>query len=81
MNFYVLDNKEMDAAFLSYQDVRCKAAVALSMLDALQPGHALVVQLSNGAKYKGVIIAFDYQLYGAIAEGDLLIRRHKKSPS
>jgi hypothetical protein len=75
MNFYDLDSKDMDRAFLDRTPVRCKAVVEISLLTALSPGDTIVVRLTNRSKYKGRIIRFDYEMNGKFADGFLEIVR------
>lgn len=61
MHSYPLENKAMDQDFLSGKPVLGRAVIP-SGKDArnLTPGDFILVVLSNGKKYKGKVIKFEY---------------------
>jgi hypothetical protein len=77
MNSYRLDSKSQDEDFLHGKDVSCDAAIRESELARLTSGESLVVLLSNGKKYRGLIRSFQYTIKSGIATGKLVISRNK----
>jgi hypothetical protein len=77
MNSYRLDSKSQDEDFLQGKDVPCDAAIRESDLARLNSGESLVVLLSNGKKYRGLIRSFHYTIENGIASGKLIITRNK----
>jgi hypothetical protein len=72
---YSLDNRQSDRDFLENKIVQCKAVVPLNQLEDISPGKPIVVQLSNRSKYKGKILAFNYESKKGFAEGLIEIIR------
>jgi hypothetical protein len=77
MNVYKLDDKIMDAVFLKGDVVACRAVLTPAELreGRIREGEPILVLLSNGAKYKGLITAFNYVLIDEHAVGELEIQR------
>jgi hypothetical protein len=78
MNSYKLDDKDMDNDFLSGKTVVCKAAIPDSQLSTLNEGEPIVVVLSNGKKYRGIVGKFDHTIKNKIASGNLEILKPVK---
>jgi hypothetical protein len=57
MNSYTLDDKTMDSVFLQGETVTCRAVLSLrqQQQNPLQEGAPLLVILSTGSKYKGIL--------------------------
>jgi|GEM_PF-3457236 len=57
MNSYTLDDKVMDNAFLKGETVTCRAVLTprQQQQDPLLEGTSLLIILSNGRKYKGIL--------------------------
>lgn len=75
MHIYMLDNKGQDKLFLEKQPVKGRAVIAIQDVDSLTPGNEVVVQLTNRAKYKGVILDYKYIVVKGNAEGELTLVR------
>jgi hypothetical protein len=77
MQYYTLDTKLQDAAFLAGTPVTCPIALRQEELAAgtLREGASIVVMLSNRAKYKARVVSVVYQLNGALAAGEMIIVR------
>jgi hypothetical protein len=60
---YKLEDKKMDSDFLGGRPVIGKAVIPTSSpLYAIQEGDAILIVLSNGKKYKGKVIKFEFFL-------------------
>lgn len=81
MQYYTLENKLQDAAFLAGQPVVCPIALHRHDLEAgtLREGASIVVMLSNRAKYKARIASLTYTLKGTHAAGEMTIIREVPS--
>lgn len=57
MNAYTLDDKTMDSAFLKGETVTCRAVLSAAEQSEkiLREGDPLLVFLSTGSKYKGIL--------------------------
>jgi hypothetical protein len=77
MNYYQLDSKEMDAAFLSGAEVICKVAMNPEEQhgEKIKVDDLLIVRLSNGAKYKGRVVKFAMVPISKYAVGEMTIIR------
>lgn len=77
MQYYTLDTKLQDAAFLAGTPVTCPIALRQEELatGTLHEGASIVVMLSNRAKYKARVVSVVYQLNGALAAGEMIIVR------
>jgi hypothetical protein len=77
MQYYTLDTKLQDAAFLAGQPVTCPIALSQQDLAAgnLREGAAIVIMLSNRAKYKARVLTLTYTLKGTHATGEMTITR------
>lgn len=62
MNVYTLDDKTMDAAFLRGETVVCRAVLSAEeqAQNILRAGDPLLVLLSTGSKYKGILKKFTF---------------------
>jgi hypothetical protein len=78
--YYKLDDKEMDAAFLSGTAVLCRAVLSPTEQadEHLNEGASILVLLSTGAKYKGRIIRFTRITVKGYAVGELEIMKDSK---
>jgi hypothetical protein len=77
MQYYTLDTKLQDAAFLAGTPVTCPIALRQEDLASgtLHEGTSIVIMLSNRAKYKARVISLTYQLKGTLAAGEMIIVR------
>lgn len=77
MQYYTLDTKQQDAAFLAGQPVICPIALSRQDLatDTLREGASIVIMLSNRAKYKARIITLTYAHTGLHVMGEMTITR------
>jgi hypothetical protein len=75
---YKLDDKLMDADFLSAKTILCMAAIQESKRSTIQEGDGIVVILSNGKKYRGTLGKFHFAMRNGIASGKLEIQKSKK---
>ena len=75
MHSYQLENSKQDKDFLSGIEVVCRAILKDST-DVPQAGQAIIVQLSNGRKYKGKIREFRSFPVEKYLAGDLVIVRN-----
>lgn len=80
MNFYQLENKNIDANFLSGKPVLCDAVITVSDYSSgmLKAGERIVVLLSSGKKFMGEINSSTFKMRGNLAEGKLEIVRYAK---
>jgi hypothetical protein len=72
---YALENKEQDRSFLSGVEVLCRAVFRVHEGDSLKKGDYLIVMLSTGKKYKGLVIDYPSVRIEDIIVGELIIRR------
>ncbi len=77
MDFYKLDNKEMDEKFLKGISVSCQAVIREEdhLAGKLREGSRIVIMLSNGKKYMGLVEKFSGKTINGFAEGELVIVR------
>ena len=78
MRSYKFEDKKDDADFLAGRPVICKAFFKANGAEPpLKSGDAILVVLSSGKKYKGLIK--DVQLFNVsdISAGELIIVRHR----
>ena len=77
MHYYQLDSKTQDADFLQGKSVFCPAALTEAEYNTgkLAEGSKMVIRLSNGAKYMGKLLHFDYAIQNGGITGTLEIRR------
>jgi hypothetical protein len=74
MHLYQLDGKLADLDFLSGKRIDVKAIMRLRQGEKpLETGDVLVVQLSNGKKYKGRVLDFIFFQIEDRLSGDLSI--------
>lgn len=77
MDYYKLDNSDMDEKFLKGNSVTCSAVISKEdfLAGKLREGSAIVIMLSNGKKYKGQIEKFTYTTFKGYASGQLVLVR------
>ena len=77
MNHYKLDNKQMDAAFLSGTEIICKVAMNEDEVrsEKIKVGDALIVILSTGSKYKGRVVSFTAVPIEKYVVGEMVVVR------
>jgi hypothetical protein len=76
MHIYQLESKQMDEAFLQGHSVMCEATLSQEALAILKAGDKIVIQLSNRAKYMGVVKQLRFTISDPVAKGFLEIVRH-----
>ena len=69
MQVYEFDSREMDQAFLKGEHVVCKAVLTRAGLKNLKEGDKVVIQLSNRAKYMGLITKVEVAETSSVALG------------
>jgi hypothetical protein len=74
MNVYQLD-KPSDKDFVSGKPVTCRVTLKEGEEDVLKEGSTLVIMLSNGAKYKGVIVKKELAPLGTYYIGEITVER------
>ncbi len=74
MHAYRLENKRQDGEFLSGAPVSCRAVIN-SRREQVAAGDNILVELSNGKKYKGRVVEFRSFLVNEVEAGDLVIIR------
>jgi len=74
MYSYQLENKSADKLFLEGHPIPCRAV--LKPNEEISPGEVIVVMLSTGAKYKGIVKSFEPAVVGGHQMGDLEIQRY-----
>jgi hypothetical protein len=72
---YNLENKDQDRGFLSGMEVPCRAVFRAGEGETLKKGDSLLVVLSSGKKYKGLVIDYHSLRIEGIVVGELIIRR------
>jgi len=77
MDYYKLENKEMDETFLKGLQVTCKAVIPEKdyLGDKLKEGSPIVVMLSNGKKYMGQVVGFSGKTLNGFAVGELIMMK------
>lgn len=74
MHAYQLSTSEMDSMFINGEDVVCKIALHKDQME-VKAGDAIIISLSTGAKYKGVVVTVDPLWLGKAGFGEMTIRR------
>jgi hypothetical protein len=77
MDYYKLDNSDMDEKFLKGDPVNCSAVIREEdfLVGKLHKGSPIVIMLSNGKKYMGQVEKFTYQTFKGCASGQLVVLR------
>jgi hypothetical protein len=74
MHVYRLETRDQDKEFLSGARVSCRAVTEANEA-AVKSGDFILVQLSNGKKYKGKVVAFKSFQVDKYWAGDLVITK------
>jgi hypothetical protein len=74
MHYYKLSNAAMDDSFIKGETVVCKIALHQDQTE-VKAGDAIIVSLSTGAKYKGVVVQVDSLWLKQAAFGEMSVRR------
>jgi len=77
MNLYKLDSKKLDEAFLRGEVVTCIAVVTLTDRKSIEQSYRIVIQLTNGKKYLGLITGVDLVQKGKLFVGHFSVRKSK----
>jgi hypothetical protein len=73
MYSYQLDSKELDNTFLRKDPVICLAVLHKEIYNTLNVGDKIVIQLSNRAKYMGIIKDLKFKFIDEFAHGHMEI--------
>lgn len=79
MHEYKLKNTDDDRAFLDDKVIKCQAFFYVQELvkKPLQQNDKLVVRLSNGKKYSGIVVSISQEATGNVIHSTLELRRQK----
>jgi hypothetical protein len=73
---YQLEDREQDKDFLSGKDIACRAVLRSGdVSEGISPGDSLIIILSSGKKYKGIIREFRSFSVEQYQAGELVIRK------
>lgn len=75
MNICHLHSEANDSAFLAGDQVIIHVAVSLGESPSLSSGNAIVIRLSKGKKYMGMIVGAELHRTPAGFEGILFVRK------
>jgi hypothetical protein len=73
MNVYTLENKQTDASFLKGEMIACR--VTLAPEHKITEGEDIVIRLSEGKKYKGVVKRCTWIPVGQYRVGEIHVQR------